>query len=524
MSIHEREVTGAAHTTHRRSKRPRLGAERVSVPAPVPGGATAVNAPSIDGDIFSVASRAGTWSHRYLKRLVAFDLLGALLAVGVALAIGPGAQDINTSYILASAAMPLLWIAALALSRAYERRYLGVSDEEYRAVGRAVVGLLGLLAVGGLFVKGQWSRAYILTLIVLLFALGLLARRLCHHWLKRHRSQGRLMQRTVVVGRAYAAAELIRSIKRSPDQGLDVVAVCTSGMDSEWNTTSSIEGVPVMGSAYDAVSTVDLCDAEVVAVTSHPELAGKGLRRLAWALEERDVELVVSTGLLDVAGPRLSLRQSTDMSLLHIERPAATRRSVFLKSLMDRTLAAILVLLLSPVFLAIALAIKVTSPGPVLFRQKRVGVAGEFFSIYKFRTMVVDAEKQLAALMQYSDGNAVQFKMRKDPRITPIGTFLRRFSLDELPQLFNVLIGNMSLVGPRPQSQAEVEQYEPDAMRRLHVRPGMTGLWQVSGRSDLDWEQSLRLDLRYVDNWSPIVDLQILFRTFRAVVSSNGAY
>ncbi|GMA39260.1 sugar transferase [Mobilicoccus caccae] len=450
--------------------------------------------------------------------------MAGFVTVALALAIGPGSEDINNTYVVASLVMPFLWVLVLGLARAYEHRYLGVSEEEYRAVGRAVLGLLSLLAIGGLFVKAQWSRLYVITLVVMLFALGLLVRRAMRHWLHAHRRQGQLMQRTVVVGRADAAAELIRNIKRSPDQGLDVVAVCTSGLDSDWNTTSSIEGVPVMGTALDAISAVDLVDAEVVAVTSHPELAGKGLRRLAWALEERGVELVVSTGLLDVAGPRLSLRQSTDMSLLHIERPAATRRSVVLKSLMDRTLAAALVLMLSPVFIGIALAIKFTSPGPVLFRQKRVGVGGEFFTIYKFRTMVVDAEKQLAALMQYNEGNTVQFKMKKDPRITPIGTFLRRFSLDELPQLFNVLIGNMSLVGPRPQSQAEVEQYEPDAMRRLHVRPGMTGLWQISGRSDLDWEQSIRLDLRYVDNWSPIVDLQILFRTFKAVVTSNGAY
>ena len=279
-----------------------------------------------------------------------------------------------------------------------------------------------------------------------------------------------------------------------------------------------------MGNSLDAISAVDLCDAEVVVVTSHPELAGKGLRRLAWALEERGVELVVSTGLLDVAGPRLSIRQSTDMSLLHIERPAATRRSVILKSLMDRTLAFFLILALAPLLIAIAIGIKVSDPGPIIFRQKRVGVRGDMFTIYKFRTMCVDAEKKLESLLHLSEGNAVQFKMKRDPRITGIGHFLRKYSLDELPQLFNVLFGTMSLVGPRPQSQAEVEQYEPDAMRRLHVRPGMTGLWQISGRSDLDWEQSIRLDLRYVDNWSPIVDLQILFRTFRAVVAGSGAY
>ncbi|WP_068428743.1 sugar transferase [Piscicoccus intestinalis] len=481
----------------------------------------------MDGDIFSHAPRTGTWSDKYTHRLLGLDFLVGAVVVTLALVLGPAREDVGSGYIMASLAMPFVWVAMLALSRAYERRYLGVSDEEYRAVARATVTLLGVLAVAGMFVKVQWSRMYVITLIVGLFALGVLARRLMRHWLHALRRNGRLMQRTVVVGRADAVAELIRNIKSSPDQGMEPVAVCTSAMDardSEWNSTTDIENVPVMGSPLEAISAVDLVDAEVVVVTSHPELAGKQLRRLAWALEERGVELVVSTGLLDVAGPRLSIRQSTDMSLLHIERPAATRRSVILKSLMDRTLAFFLILMLSPLFIGIALAIKVTDPGPVIFRQKRVGVRGEMFTIYKFRTMCVDAEKKLESLLHMSDGNAVQFKMKRDPRITGIGHFLRKYSLDELPQLFNVLFGTMSLVGPRPQSQAEVEQYEPDAMRRLHVRPGMTGLWQISGRSNLDWEQSIRLDLRYVDNWSPIVDLQILFRTFRAVVAGSGAY
>lgn len=476
------------------------------------------------GDIFAHSPRAGTWSDTYTRRLVGLDLVVGAVVVALALVIGPAPGDVGRGYIVASAAMPFVWVLTLALSRAYERRYLGVSDEEYRAVGRATVALLGMLAVSGLFVKVQWSRLYVITLIVGLFAFGVLARRIMRHWLHRRRRLGSLMQRTVVVGRADAVAELIRNIKSSPDQGMEPVAVCTSAMDSDWNSTTDIEDVPVMGSPLDVVSAVDLCDAEIVVVTSHPELAGKQLRRLAWALEERGVELVVSTGLLDVAGPRLSIRQSTDMSLLHIERPAATRRSVFLKSLMDRTLAFFLILALSPVLIAIAIAIKVTDPGPVIFKQRRVGVRGEMFTIFKFRTMCVDAEKKLESLLHMSDGNAVQFKLKRDPRITGIGHFLRKYSLDELPQLFNVLFGTMSLVGPRPQSQAEVEQYEPDAMRRLHVRPGMTGLWQISGRSDLDWEQSIRLDLRYVDNWSPIVDLQILFRTFRAVVAGSGAY
>lgn len=523
MSIHERESARVSRRTHAvRVNRADTHARHTQ---PRTNTSPAVDELSLR-HVEQPSEPRGNWSSQYLRRIVVLDFLSAVAAVLLALAIGPTRAEIAGGYLAASIAMPFIWVAALSLARGYEHRYLGVSDEEYRAVGRAVVGMLGLLAVGGMFVKVQWSRAYIITLLVALMILGLIIRRAMRWWLHRRRRKGELMQRTVVVGRADAAAELIRQIKRSPDQGYDVVAVCTSGLDSSWNATTSIEGVPVMGTPHDTISAVDLVDAEVVAVTSHPELAGKALRRLTWALEERDVELVVSTGLLDVAGPRLSIRQSTDMSLLHIERPAATRQSEILKSIMDRTLAAVLILLFSPILIGVALAIKIISPdGPVIFRQQRVGQRGELFTIYKFRSMVPDAEKRLADLLKYNEGNEVQFKMKKDPRIIPgIGSFIRRYSVDELPQLFNVLFGTMSLVGPRPQSQAEVEQYEPDAMRRLHVKPGMTGLWQVSGRSDLDWEQSIRLDLKYVDNWSPIVDLQILFRTFKAVFASSGAY
>jgi lipopolysaccharide/colanic/teichoic acid biosynthesis glycosyltransferase len=175
--------------------------------------------------------------------------------------------------------------------------------------------------------------------------------------------------------------------------------------------------------------------------------------------------------------------------------------------------------------LVMACAVRLDSPGPVLFRQKRVGERGEAFEMLKFRTMCVDAEDKLAVLAGSGDaGNAVLFKMRDDPRVTRVGRWMRRFSLDELPQLINVLRGEMSLVGPRPPLQREVDEYEPDAVRRLRVRPGLTGLWQVSGRSDLSWEESLRLDLWYVDNWSLVLDLQILFRTARAVVRGSGAY
>jgi exopolysaccharide biosynthesis polyprenyl glycosylphosphotransferase len=286
---------------------------------------------------------------------------------------------------------------------------------------------------------------------------------------------------------------------------------------------SEVEGVPVFGYPEEAMSAVDLFDAEVVAVSADPDLGGPELRRLAWSLEEREVDLVVSPGLLGVAGPRLSIRPAAGMPLLHVERPVMSGARRAAKTSVDRCLTVMLVLVAMPVMLAIAAAIRLDSPGPVFFRQKRAGARGSEFAMVKFRTMCVDAEARLAAL-QRDAGNDVLFKMKDDPRITRVGKVLRRYSLDELPQLINVLRGEMSLVGPRPPLLREVEAYEPDAVRRLRVKPGLTGLWQVSGRSDLSWDESLRLDLWYVDNWSFVLDVQILIRTAKAVIRGSGAY
>lgn len=459
----------------------------------------------------------------YLRRIVTLDLVVGAAGAVVASLLRFGDQA-SGAYQLLGLLIPFAWIGALAMANAYEQRYLGVSGEEYRAVGRAVVGLLAVLAVAAFMANVQLARLYVLYLLPVLMVGGLLVRHAMRRWLMHNRERGHLMQRTVIIGRADAAAALLRSIQAEPHQGLKPVAVCASGLDTDWDATTSLEGVPVIGSPQDALAATDLYDAEAVAVASHPDLAGKSLRRLAWALEERGVDLIVSPGLLDVAGPRMSIRPSTNLSLLHIERPSHTNRSMLLKAAMDRTLAGLLLLLLAPLFVTVSIAIRMSDPGPVFFRQKRVGVRGEIFQIFKFRTMMVDAEARLAALAKSSDGNGVLFKMQDDPRVTRVGKILRRYSIDELPQLINVLTGDMSLVGPRPPLPREVQQYEPDALRRLHVRPGMTGLWQVSGRSDLSWEESLRLDLRYVDNWSPIGDLHILCRTFRAVTGGSGAY
>jgi exopolysaccharide biosynthesis polyprenyl glycosylphosphotransferase len=259
-------------------------------------------------------------------------------------------------------------------------------------------------------------------------------------------------------------------------------------------------------------------------VLACPEMNGAALRRLAWQLEKDDVELVVAPALMDVAGPRISIRPVAGLPLLHVDHPELSGARQLIKTLFDRVAALTFLLLLAPLFIVISVAIKINSSGPILFRQRRIGRDGRFFTVLKFRTMVPDAEQRKVELLQRNEHDGLLFKIKKDPRITSVGARLRRHSLDELPQLINVLRGDMSLVGPRPPLPEEVAKYGDDVRRRLVVRPGMTGLWQVSGRSDLSWEESVRLDLRYVENWSLMLDLQILWKTWSAVARGSGAY
>jgi exopolysaccharide biosynthesis polyprenyl glycosylphosphotransferase len=248
------------------------------------------------------------------------------------------------------------------------------------------------------------------------------------------------------------------------------------------------------------------------------------LRELAWELEATETDLYVAPALLDVAGPRTTIRPVAGLPLLHVDHPEFSGSRWVIKGLFDK-LAAIAALMISaPLLVVIAFVLALRDGRPVLFRQARVGKDGRTFTLYKFRTMVVDAEQQKAQLADYDEGAGELFKMRNDPRVTHTGRWLRRYSLDELPQLFNVLKGDMSLVGPRPPLQDEVERYTDYVRRRLAVKPGLTGLWQVSGRSDLSWEEAVRLDLRYVENWSLILDMQILWKSCPAVFHGSGAY
>ncbi|MDQ0689822.1 exopolysaccharide biosynthesis polyprenyl glycosylphosphotransferase [Arthrobacter sp. W4I7] len=272
------------------------------------------------------------------------------------------------------------------------------------------------------------------------------------------------------------------------------------------------------------VEALEACGADAVAVSAGVQLHPQTLRHLGWELAARNIGLIMAPALTDIAGPRIHTQQVAGLPLIHVTTPTLEAGQRVAKRLFDLLAAGLLLLLASPAMILIAALLRLDSAGPVFFRQERVGMEGNHFYMLKFRSMTVDAEARLAELAQRNEGSGPLFKMKNDPRVTRIGGFLRRFSLDELPQLLNVLSGTMSLVGPRPPLPREVEAYESDVRRRLLVKPGLTGLWQVSGRSNLSWQDSVRLDLYYVENWSLAGDLVILFRTVRAVFGSTGAY
>ncbi len=442
---------------------------------------------------------------RYRSAVLAVDVAAGAFAALLSLSVRFG-PEATPGYLVLSALVPILWPASVALRRGYERRHLGDGPEEYRRVFDACLVLFVLAASASFSLRGELSRGYLLLLLPSTLVLGLAGRRLARSWLYGRRRAGDGLQRVLVVGLSGPAEQVRDQLAAEPWHGLLAVGTCT---------------VPEVDVVLDAV---DRHRADAVAVTSHPELFGHTLRRLAWALDEREVDLIVSPGIVEVAGPRLSIRPAAGLSLLYLDRPVTSVSRMLPKLVLDRALAAALLVANLPLMLVIALAVRSTSPGPVLFRQERIGVGGKPFRMLKFRSMVVDAEQRRSALGGHNEADGLLFKIRDDPRVTRVGAVIRRYSLDELPQLWNVLRGEMSLVGPRPPLPTEVAAYDGDAYRRLRVRPGMTGLWQVSGRSDLSWEESLRLDLRYVDNWSLALDLQILWRTWRAVFGRAGAY
>jgi exopolysaccharide biosynthesis polyprenyl glycosylphosphotransferase len=362
----------------------------------------------------------------------------------------------------------------------------------------------------------------VLLVLLLTTALSLLGRFLLRRRLHRARAKGRAMHRVLLLGHAPTVAQMTSQLHRRYHHGFQVIGACVPA--GQLGDASSMVEVPVFGALGAAANSAAAAGADTVMVLSCPELDGPMLRRLAWDLERDDIDLIVASSLVDTAGDRITVRPVDGLPMMHVEHARLIGGRRLVKGVFDVAGAALLLLLLTPLFLAIALWIRLDTGGPVFFRQTRVGRDGEAFRIFKFRTMHADAEQRLLAMQDRNDFSGVLFKMRADPRVTRSGRVLRRHSLDELPQLLNVLRGEMSLVGPRPPLPSEVEQYPEDMRRRLVVKPGMTGLWQVSGRSDLSWEDSMRIDLQYVENWSLTVDLVILMRTAMVVARGHGAY
>lgn len=447
------------------------------------------------------------------------DFSAAVVAAIAAVWVRFGAHP-NDQYLILSLALPLVWVVAVRVFGGYEKRFLGAGPDEFRRVLNAGLSLTGALALISYAVNNELSRIYLLVSMQVIVVLDLLVRYALRKRLHWRRTQGQCMTSVVAVGHEPAVSQLISEFRREPHHGLQVVAACLPG-EADVN---EVAGVPVVGELDDAASVVRNLNAGTVAVLSCPEMDGVKLRTLAWELEKTGADLCVAPALLDVAGPRTTVRPTAGLTLLHVDHPQLSGPRQVVKDLFDRCAAAFGLVALSPLMLAIAVTIRLTDDGPALFTQTRVGKGGEPFKIYKFRTMVVDAEARLAEMREKNESDGVLFKIRNDPRITAIGARLRKSSLDELPQLINVLRGEMSLVGPRPALPDEAAKYADHVRRRLVVKPGLTGMWQVSGRSELSWDETVRLDLRYVENWSFALDLQILWKTFSVIFRGAGAY
>ncbi len=470
----------------------------------------------------SPRERRNDWPRRYASRLFYTDaaVLVMVFAIYASFALDeisepvawPGAFAIPYWVLLIF--VSVFWLLALDAIDTRDRHIVGHGITEYRRIVNATLAVFALLVALAFFLRMDVARSlFAFALPVGLLAL-VLSRWLWRQWLRARQRKGRDVYRAVALGEPAKLKHIIREIQRAPDSGYMIVGALTPS-----KAYDSIAGVPVVGGLRSAGEAVAALDADTLIVSSADELDPEAMRRLGWEMADREVNWVVVPALTDIAGPRIHATPVAGLPLIHVEFPTLEGYKRFGKRAFDIVGTALLILLFSPILLATAIAIRVEGPGPIFYRQTRIGRRGREFGMLKFRSMVANADDQLASLLDVQ-GTTDQplFKVTNDPRITKVGRFLRKHSIDELPQLLNVFIGEMSLVGPRPQRAAEVALYDDDAHRRLLVKPGMSGLWQVSGRSKLSWEDALRLDLYYVENWSFTQDIQILFRTIRAVL------
>ncbi|HMC40683.1 MAG TPA: sugar transferase [Acidimicrobiales bacterium] len=458
--------------------------------------------------------------------LIAGDLLAVVVACVVSYLVRGSATHIDVLSLevpaayLALVAMPA-WLLAHAVSGSYQPDFSNEGLRMYRAP--VVVGLrsMAVVAIASWALDTSLSRLLVIVYFPTLIVLGGLARFGVRRALAVVRAKGRAQMRLLVVGDHASLSRFAGHLHRDKTTGYVIVGVCMPDAHDQFSFRG--RNIPVYGTPDTVVEAAGAAEAQAVAVASTAHFEQLTLQRLAWAFERSGVDLLVAPDVADVAGPRIRIAPIMGMPLLHITEPRSDgimRRAV---SVSSQALAVPLLVLLLPLLLVVALIIKLDDGGPVFYRQQRIGRHRRPFHILKFRTMVVDAEARLPQIIHLNEHDGALFKIRDDPRVTRVGRWLRKYSIDELPQLFNVVRGDMMFVGPRPVLERETALFGTAEERRFQSKPGMTGLWQVSGRADLPWEDAVKLDLYYVENWSPILDFVILCRTLRVVLGGTGS-
>lgn len=490
-----------------------------------------LNAQAQPGLLRQPAASRRVWQRRYELVLRFTDsavvitavVAGGWLRFGAVPGVSAGFFDWR--YWATSGAVVSIWLVFLMIYRAREARILGAGPEEYRRVAAATFSAFGAIAIVALLFRLDFARGY-LAIALPIGLIGLLAsRREGRRMVAARRRRRQCLTSVLVVGAPGPALALVRSLARTPVYGYEVVGVCYPGHVQAVRTSHTADGVPVFTHDDNLVEIIEACGADTVALTATDRFDPHEIGDLSWQLEKLDIDLVVSPGMVGLAGPRLTMRPVADLPLIHVDKPQYDGAKRFEKRAFDVCFSIMVLTFALPVLVAAAIAVKLTSKGPILYKSERTGMDGKPFSMLKIRTMVDGADAQRAQLAKLNEvEGGVIFKMRRDPRVTSVGRFLRQYSIDELPQFVNVLRREMSVVGPRPPLPSEVEAYDDRVRRRLLVRPGITGLWQISGRSDLSWDDFVRLDLSYVENWSMISDLLIAAKTVRAVFSGAGAY
>lgn len=454
-------------------------------------------------------------------RLAAADALALLVGVCFAFAVQAVLKPVPTFIMsdhlwLVIASLPVFALGA-AFNKLYQARANDRRLEEARNVLKAVgVGMSWLLLVSLAIQYSQLSRLWVMLLAISVTVSVLIERRFARAVFARLRQEGRLLRRIVIVGTDAHAIGMMHAYERNPSLGYKVVGF--AGHDD----IGERGGVNVLGPIDDLLTMLDEHDA-VGVVVSLASVPSDEVNRLTRRLTDAGYHVALSSSLRDIDVTRLRPQTLDGRTMIYVEPIVRNGWRGAAKRTFDVGLAVSIMVLTLPIQILAALAIASTSRGPVFFRQIRVGQDGELFEVLKFRTMYKDAEQRLGELSDFNEMDGPLFKMENDPRITKVGRVLRKLSIDELPQLFCVLIGSMSVVGPRPALSSEVEQWEDDVRERLRVLPGLTGMWQVSGRSDSSFEVYKRMDLYYVDNWSLLHDLKICARTIGVVLTGRGA-